>query len=158
MNGHNVGIPGRKSWLGLPGKPGFSRTSYTYSEKKKCRYIVIIVQPRENHACLRAQEMSLFCQTLSFLRGHIGHTTFFLPNSHQDLDKEQFNNYRPISNLSFISKIIEKVVTKQLCAHLANNNLYECSQSAYRRIPSTKTVLINVQSDVMTAVDQGSAV
>ena len=72
------------------------------------------------------------------------------------LDKEQLNNYRPISNLPFISKLIEKVVAKQLSEHLANNDLYERTQSAYRGCHSTETALIKVQSDIMAAVDQGS--
>ena len=39
------------------------------------------------------------------------------------LDPEVLKNYRPVSNLSFVSKIIEKVVATHLNEHLSRNNL-----------------------------------
>src|SRR4029434_8482172 len=44
-------------------------------------------------------------------------------------DPNNFNNLRPISNLSFISKILEKIVASQLHSHLSQNSLYEQFQS-----------------------------
>ena len=38
------------------------------------------------------------------------------------LDKNIFKNYRPVSNLSFVSKLIEKVVVKQLSDHMRFND------------------------------------
>ena len=46
-------------------------------------------------------------------------------------------NYRPVSNLSFLSKILEKVVLRQLSNHLLTNNLFYSHQSAYRAGHST---------------------
>ena len=46
------------------------------------------------------------------------------------LDKEILKNYRPVSNLSFISKVLEKVVAKRLDDHMLDNNLYSSVQSA----------------------------
>ena len=37
------------------------------------------------------------------------------------LSKEDLNNYRPVSNLSFISKILEKVVASRLRSHISSN-------------------------------------
>jgi len=48
------------------------------------------------------------------------------------LDPEEPQNYRPISNLTFISKVIEQIVANQLKAHLADNDLMPSVQSAYR--------------------------
>ena len=45
------------------------------------------------------------------------------------LDKDQLSNYRPISNLSLISKIIERVVKSQLTDHLVSNGLHNPHQS-----------------------------
>jgi len=42
------------------------------------------------------------------------------------LDKDQLSNYRPISNLSLLSKIIEPVVKFRLTHHLFSNNLSTC--------------------------------
>ena len=69
------------------------------------------------------------------------------------LDCEIFKNYRPVSNLSFISKLVERVVCVQLVEHLKTNNLYEIFQSAYRQLHSTETALLRVQNDILQAVD-----
>ena len=49
-----------------------------------------------------------------------------------DLNTEDLKNYRPISNLSYVSKLIEKVVAKQITNYVSTNNLDEPMQSAYR--------------------------
>ena len=69
------------------------------------------------------------------------------------LDLELFKNYRPISNLSFLSKIIEKAVSKQTCTHMTENYLQELLQSAYRQYHSTETTLLKVKDDFMRALD-----
>ena len=75
------------------------------------------------------------------------------------LDCEIFKNYRPVSNLSFISKLVERVVCVQLVEHLKSNNLYEIFQSAYRQLHSTETALLRVQNDLLQAVDnEGGAI
>ena len=70
------------------------------------------------------------------------------------LDPDILNNYLPVSNLPFVSKIIEKVVDTRL-EHLRGNNLHQPSQSAYRRQHSTETALIKIQSDILQALDNG---
>ena len=47
-----------------------------------------------------------------------------------NLDQTDFKNYRPVSNLSFLSKVIEKAVALQLTSYLEDNHLYEPLQSA----------------------------
>ena len=55
------------------------------------------------------------------------------------LDPEIFNNFRPISNLMFVSKLIEKVVASRLHSHMLQNDLYEQFQSSYRKLHGTET-------------------
>ena len=69
------------------------------------------------------------------------------------LDPTQFSNYRPVSNLTFISKAIEKFVANQLIAYINKNNLNETFQSAYKQYHSTETALIRVHNDILTAID-----
>ena len=58
-------------------------------------------------------------------------------------------NYRPVSNLAFISKLIEKAVAVQLIEHLKINKLYDKFQSAYRTYYSTETALLRVKNDLL---------
>lgn len=71
----------------------------------------------------------------------------------RNLDQTEFKNYRPVSNLSFLSKVIEKAVALQLTSYLENNQLYEPLQSAYKKFHSTETTLIEVHNDIVTAID-----
>ena len=64
-------------------------------------------------------------------------------------------NYQPISNLSFLSKVTEKIVLSQLSAYLNANNLFPTSQSAYRTGHTTETALLNVMNDILHALDNG---
>ncbi len=74
------------------------------------------------------------------------------------LDKEVLSNYRPVSNLTYVSKLIERVIAKQLVDHLESNNLAEIFQSAYKQYHSTETALTFVTNDILTALDQKQAV
>ena len=69
------------------------------------------------------------------------------------LDHTQFSNYRPISNLAFISKAIEKSVANQLITYINKNNLNATFQSAYKQYHSAETALIRVNNDILTAID-----
>ena len=71
------------------------------------------------------------------------------------LDPTSILNYRPISNLSFLSKLLERVVKVQLFAHLDANSLLPETQSAYRACHSTESALLKVTSDALMAADQG---
>jgi hypothetical protein len=71
------------------------------------------------------------------------------------LDPDDLKNYRPISNLSFLSKVIERVVSAQLTSHLATNNLFNINQSAYKKFHSTETALLSVQNDLLISMDKG---
>ena len=58
-----------------------------------------------------------------------------------------------MSNLPFISKILEKVVAKQLLDHMKKHELHEVMQSAYKQHHSTETALIRVQNDILQNLD-----
>ena len=60
-----------------------------------------------------------------------------------------FKNFRPVSNLAFISKLVETVVAKQLQHYLNCNNLFPVFQSAYRQNHSTETALLKVMNDIL---------
>jgi len=72
------------------------------------------------------------------------------------LDTEILKNYRPVSNLSFLSKIIERVVASRLKSFMDKHGLHEYFQSAYKCKHSTETALLRVQNDLLQAVGSGS--
>jgi hypothetical protein len=71
------------------------------------------------------------------------------------LDGEILENYRLITNLSFVSKLIERVVSSQSDEHLALYDLISPSQSAYRAGHSTETNLLALQNDLLLAASRG---
>ena len=73
----------------------------------------------------------------------------------ESLVHEVYSNFRPTSNLKFISKMIEKAVSYQL-NYLKDNDLEESLQSAYKTFHSTETALVNVHNDIVSAIDNQS--
>ena len=71
------------------------------------------------------------------------------------LSKEELNSYRAISSLSFISKILEKVVANRLNSHIYINGLTNASQSAYKQFHSTETILLKLHNDINLNIDNG---
>ena len=64
-----------------------------------------------------------------------------------------YKNYRPLSNLSYMSKLTEKVVAKQTVHHLDTHDLFPVNQSAYRESHSTETALLKVCNDILQNMD-----
>ena len=56
------------------------------------------------------------------------------------------NNFRPISNLVFVGKLIEHIVADQIISYIYQHNLMEEKQSAYRKFHSTETAPLEVKS------------
>ena len=69
------------------------------------------------------------------------------------LDHEEFPNYRPVSNLSYISKLIERIVGEQLDFFASSSGNMEPLQSAYHKHHSTETALLKIQTDILDAMD-----
>ena len=72
------------------------------------------------------------------------------------LDHNDLNNYRPVSNLCFIAKILKKLVLSQVSSYLNSHNLYSTCQSAYRPGHITETALLKVVNDLFLSLDKGN--
>ena len=71
---------------------------------------------------------------------------------HQENSFEQFQNFRPISNLKVVSKLVDRAVAIQLTDHVIAHHLDETFQSAYKNFHSTETALVRVQNDILCAI------
>lgn len=69
------------------------------------------------------------------------------------LDFEIFSNFRPVSNLKSLSKVIEKTAATRLTNYLCDNDLNESLPSAYKDHHSCETALLLVQNDILKSID-----
>ena len=76
----------------------------------------------------------------------------------RESDPDVLNSYRPVSNLPFVSKIIETAVSNQFLAHLDNNQLLNPYQSAYRKGHSVESAFQHVYSSILHELDRGRSV
>ena len=73
------------------------------------------------------------------------------------LDPEILKNYRPVANLSFLSKVLERaIIALQIYEHLSNNDIVDSFQSAYKAGHSCETALLRVYNDIVTTVGKGN--
>ena len=69
------------------------------------------------------------------------------------MDESDPANYRPISNLNTIGKIIERLFLVRLTPHVASSGNFNSMQSAYRKQHSTETALLKIMDDLYQIVD-----
>ena len=73
----------------------------------------------------------------------------------EGLDSSNPANFRPISNLNTISKIIERLALTRLRQHITQSANFSDTQSAYRKHHSTETALLHVLNDIYGDIDNG---
>ena len=70
------------------------------------------------------------------------------------MDTDNFKHYRPVSNLQYIGKLIERVVSIRLNKHLEDNNLHSNIQYGYRKGHSTESLLLKIVNDLLINCDE----
>ena len=71
------------------------------------------------------------------------------------LPKSDLANFRPISNLNTIGKILERLALARLLPHISISPSFGPLQSAYRKYHSTETALLKLTNDIMENIDSG---
>src|SRR6218665_2087223 len=74
------------------------------------------------------------------------------------LDPTAPSSYRPIASVTFMSKVVEKLVSFQLFSYLDSNNLIPSSQSGFRKGHSTESLLLRLLSDIYGAIDKSQLI
>src|SRR5215469_16865974 len=64
------------------------------------------------------------------------------------LPKDDLSSYRPVSNLGFLSKVLERALHNRLFTHLSSFPSISPFQSAYRKFHSVETTLVKIQNDL----------
>ena len=70
----------------------------------------------------------------------------------QKPDPYSFSNYRPISHLPLLSKILERIVSKQLIAHVNKNNLFDPFQSVF----VTETAFLRITDTILSTLNSNT--
>ena len=71
-------------------------------------------------------------------------------------DQNDLSSYRPLLNLSYLSKLIETTIEKQLWAHLKDVNVIPGNQSAYRDNHSKETTMCSIMIDMIQMISEGT--
>ena len=69
-------------------------------------------------------------------------------------DVDNLKNYRPVSNLPFLEKLIERVVSVRIENHMDQHNLHSCKQHGYKKHHSTEMLLTKIVNDLLLACDK----
>ena len=134
----NRGTPGG-SRLARPG-PSFTQPGNPQNIDVFAKYITLIVNRSPSSGCFPDSQK-------------IAHVKPLLKKP--NLDKEVFKNYRPVANLKYLGKTIERVVSSRISDHVCANNLSDTFQTAYKPFHGTETALLRVDNAILSAMDDG---
>ena len=95
--------------------------------------------------------LSLVQGSMECLKGTILNP--LIKESDQLIDKDTLKNYGPVSNLLFLSKLIEQVVAIRLDNHMIFNNLHSEEEYGYKKGHSTELLLVKIVNDLLLACD-----
>ena len=70
------------------------------------------------------------------------------------IDTDILNNYRPVSNLVFLSKLIERVVAMRIEGHMDRYRLHSINQFGFKKNHSTEMLLLKVVNDLLISSDK----
>ena len=88
---------------------------------------------------------------------NLRHATITPLLKNNDLDFNKYESFCAVSDLTFISKLTERVVLKRLSNHMHHNNLNIPNQHGYKKNHSTETVLLNLIKDICINFDKSNA-
>lgn len=138
-----------------------------------CEEVIDIVRSRSGKKSYGSDEMPTYAikrfdkriiHFITILFNHMIRNNYF-PNSWKiakvtpipkpNKDSKVIVNYRPISQLSCIGKIFEKIIENKIRNHFIRNNLYDDNQFGFRPGRSTCHALADIQNEIANALNHG---
>ncbi len=74
------------------------------------------------------------------------------------LDPKILKHFRHVSNLPYVSTLVDKVVDIQTTKHMKENGMDDVYQLSYKLYHSTETAMLCLHNDILWALDQNKAV
>ena len=71
------------------------------------------------------------------------------------LDSDVYKNYRPVNNLIFLSKLVERIAQKRIDGHMQVNNLFTAEFFGYKQYHSTETMMVGATDEILSGFDDG---
>ena len=89
---------------------------------------------------------------------HLKHSIIspFIKNS--KLSPDDLSNYRPISQLPLLAKLLEKTVYVQLLSYLTEHNILDNRQNGFRKLHNTETTLLSLFDDIYSSLDDNNPI
>lgn len=133
-----------------PGKVKNFRSSYTAGENEICGKILKAI-------AFNNMEPLTYCINLSLLAGIVPKRTKIarIKPVFKSGDKNDMCNYRPISILPTISKVLERVVYNRLYGYLDKLNIIASSQYGFRKKRTTCRAVLDLIEKINDAIDKG---
>ena len=149
----------------------FGQNTFTFSDISENDTLKLLYGQKESKASgsdkinarLIRDSAEIICSTLTKLFNRSLQTGIFpddLKNAvvspiYKNGDKSDCSSYRPISVLSIIAKVFEKLVYNQLISYLDKNKILSDSQFGFRKRHSTSTSLLNATNNWLLNIDKG---
>ena len=111
---------------------------------KKCLHVLLPV----------ITEIINLCISEATFPAQFKHAIVYPLLKNHNLSKDELHSYRPISNLNFISKILERIIYNRLIFYLNSFSGLSIFQSAYKKLHSVETALLRVQNDLLLSFDK----
>ena len=135
------------------GTPTYSSNLVTFKVATEKEVSEVIKKSATRPCTLCSQNWWIYPWERAVYHHHLKRLSWFHYWEKSTLNPEVMKKYRPVSNLPFVSKVLERAVLRRILNHLDVTNHHEPHQPVYRLLHSTETALVRVCNDILLSLD-----